>query len=34
MEVKERPDIVVTQDKETAIITYDYEAKNIVLRSK
>ncbi len=28
MEVKERPDIVVTQDKETAIITYDYEAKN------
>ena len=28
MEVKERPDLVVTQDKETAIITYNYEDKN------
>lgn len=28
MEVKERPDLVVTQDKETAIITYNYKYKN------
>lgn len=28
MEVKERPNLVVTQDKETAIITYNYEKKN------